>query len=183
MSFEGKVIAVTGAASGIGLALTKLLASRGAKLAISDIQDGPLSKLASELKSQGVDIVSTKVDVSSASAVTEWINASATHFGKLDGAANIAGIEMTFTNVEDTDDAVWNKVLGVNLSGVMFCMRAEIKVMGKGGSIVNAASMAGLMGRPGLAPYVASKHGVIGITKTAAKEVGAKGIRVNAIAP
>ena len=181
--FEGKVIAVTGAASGIGLALTEVLASRGAKLAISDIQDGPLTTVEKQLKNEGVDVVATKLDVSSSSAVDEWIKSTVKHFGKLDGAANIAGIEMVFTNVEDTEDEVWHKVLSVNLSGVMFCVRAQIRVMGKGSSIVNAASLAGIAGRPGLGAYVCSKHGVVGLTKTVAKEVGPKGIRVNCVAP
>lgn len=181
--FSEKVVAVTGAASGIGLALTKLLASHGAKLAIADIQQGPLETVEKTLKGEGVDVVATKLDVTSSSAVNDWINSTVKHFGKLDGAANIAGIEMVFTNVEDTEDEVWHQVLAVNLSGVMYCVRAQIKVMGKGGSIVNAASLAGIMGRPGLGAYVSSKHGVVGLTKTVAKEVGPRGIRVNCIAP
>ena len=181
--FSEKVVAVTGAASGIGLALTRLLASHGAKLAIADIQQGPLETVEKTLKGEGVDVVATKLDVTSSSAVNDWINSTVKHFGKLDGAANIAGIEMVFTNVEDTEDEVWHKVLAVNLSGVMYCVRAQVKVMGQGGSIVNAASLAGIMGRPGLGAYVCSKHGVVGLTKTVAKEVGPKGIRVNCIAP
>jgi NAD(P)-dependent dehydrogenase (short-subunit alcohol dehydrogenase family) len=182
-SLSGKVIAITGAASGIGLALSQLLSSRGAKLSLSDIQSEALSKIASDLKSNGTEVLSTVLDVSSSSAVTDWINDTHAHFGRLDGAANIAGIVMPFTNVEDIEDEVWEKVLSVNLSGTMYCLRAELKVMGKGASIVNTASMAGLMGRPGLGPYVCSKHAVVGLTKTAAKEVGPKGVRVNAVAP
>lgn len=183
MSFEGKVIAITGAASGIGLSLTKLLASRGARLAISDIQQEALGKVAEELKGSGVDVAATHLDVTSASAVNDWIDSTVKHFGKLDGAANIAGIEHGFTELEDSEDKVWDKVIAVNLTGVMYCMRAEVRAMSNGGSIVSAASLAGIRGRPGLSAYVCSKHGVVGLTRTVAKEVGRKGIRVNAIAP
>ena len=183
MSFEGKVVAITGAGSGIGLALTKLLASRGAKLALADNNQDALSKVYAELKEQGFPLIARAVDVSKASDVKDWIDETMHVYGRIDGAANIAGIEMVFTNIEDTPDDVWNKVLGVNLSGVFLCVREQVKVMQPGSSIVNAASLAGVMGRPGLGAYVCSKHGVVGLTKTVAKEVGGKGIRVNAVAP
>jgi len=183
MSFEGKVVAITGAASGIALALTKLLASRGARLALADIQADALNKLVEDLKAQGVEATGTIVDVSSSTAVDNWIASTVKHFGTLDGAANIAGIELGFTNIEDLKNETWDKMIAVNLTGVMYCVRAEIRVMKRGASIVNAASLAGIMGRPGIGAYACSKHGVVGLTKTVAKEVGAKGIRVNAIAP
>lgn len=183
MSLEGKVIAVTGGASGIALALVKLLGSRGARLAIGDLQKGPLDQIVQELQNSGVEAVGTVLDVSISSAVDDWITSTVEHFGRLDGAANIAGIELGFTNIEDLKDETWDKMIAVNLSGVMFCVRAQIRVMTRGGSIVNAASLAGLMGRPGIGAYACAKHGVVGLTKTVAKEVGAKGIRVNAVAP
>ncbi|OAL44232.1 oxidoreductase [Pyrenochaeta sp. DS3sAY3a] len=182
-SFEGKVIAITGAASGIALALTLQLAELGARLSLADLQEQQLHQLIADLKGQGVDAIGTKLDVSSSQQVNDWIAATVGHFGKLDGAANIAGIELGFTNIEDLTDAIWDKMLAVNLSGVMYCVRAEIRAMNNGGSIVNAASLAGIMGRPGIGAYACSKHGVVGLTKTAAKEVGIKGIRVNAVAP
>ena len=183
MSFQGKVVAITGAASGIALALTQLLASRGAKLALADVQEDNLFKVVAELKSQGVEAVGTVVDVSSCTAVDDWIASTVKHFGKLDSAANVAGIELGFTNIEDLSNETWDKMIAVNLTGVMYCVRAEIRVMKPGSSIVNAASLAGLMGRPGIGAYACSKHGVVGLTKTVAKEVGVKGIRVNAVAP
>lgn len=183
MSIEGKVVAITGAASGIALALTRLLASRGAKLALADLQKDGLDKLVSELREQGVEAVGTALNVSNSAAVDDWIKSTVAHFGKLDGAANIAGIELGFSNIEDLKDEVWDKMIAVNLTGVMYCVRAQIRVMTHGASIVNASSLAGIMGRPGIGAYGCSKHGVVGLTKVVAKEVGSRGIRVNAIAP
>lgn len=182
-SLKGKVIAITGAASGIALALTLQLAEHGAKLSLADLQEEQLNKLVKDLESKSVDAIGTTLDVSKSQQVNDWIAKTVTHFGKLDGAANIAGIELGFTSFEDLTDAVWDKMIAVNLSGVMYCVRAEIRAMKNGGSIVNAASLAGIMGRPGIGAYACSKHGVVGLTKTAAKEVGIKGIRVNAVAP
>jgi NAD(P)-dependent dehydrogenase (short-subunit alcohol dehydrogenase family) len=186
MSFEGQVVAITGAASGIGLALAKLLGSKGAKLALADVQHEALDKAVSEIKSSGGDAVGTRVDVSKDSEVDQWINDTVKHFGKLDGAANIAGVEGkhgVFTNFIDMKNEEWDYIISINLTGLMYCLRAELRVMEKGASIVNAASIAGLMGRPGIGAYSVSKHGVVGLTKTAAKEVGPQGIRVNAVAP
>jgi NAD(P)-dependent dehydrogenase (short-subunit alcohol dehydrogenase family) len=186
MSFEGKVVAITGAASGIGLALAKLLGSKGAKLALADVQHEALDKAVSEIKSSGGDAVGTRVDVSKDSEVDQWINDTVKHFGKLNGAANIAGVEGkhgVFTNFIDMKNEEWDYIISINLTGLMYCLRAELRVMEKGASIVNAASIAGLMGRPGIGAYSVSKHGVVGLTKTAAKEVGPQGIRVNAVAP
>lgn len=186
MSFTDKVIAITGAASGIGLATTKLLATRGAKLALCDVQTDALDKLVSELKSSGTEAVGTNVDVSNNQQVDDWIASTVKHFGKLDGAANIAGVEGkkgVFTNFVDMKNEEWDFIIAVNLTGLMYCLRAELRVMEKGAAIVNAASIAGLMGRPGIGAYAVSKHGVVGMTRTAAKEVGERGIRVNAIAP
>ncbi|KAL2854508.1 hypothetical protein BJY01DRAFT_243638 [Aspergillus pseudoustus] len=183
MAFTNKVIAITGASSGIALALAHHLAEQGARLSLADIAVEPLNKLADELRASGTDVLATPLDVSSSSAVDAWVTATVTHFGRLDGAANIAGIGMDFSSVEDTPDEIWHRVIAVNLSGVMFCVRAQVRVMQRGASIVNATSLAGIRGRPGLGAYVCAKHGVVGLTRTVAKEVGERGIRVNAVAP
>lgn len=183
MSFKGKVVAITGAASGIALALTKLLASQGATLSLADLQAERLEELVKELQEQGVEAMGTVLDVSSSDAVDAWIAATVKKYGKLDCAANIAGIELGFTDIIDLKNETWDKMIAVNLTGVMYCVRAQIRVMTKGASIVNAASLAGIMGRPGIGAYACAKHGVVGLTKTVAKEVGKHGIRVNAIAP
>lgn len=107
-------------------------------------------------------------------------------FGRLDGAANLAGVfkvSMNGGTVETEDDDNWEFMLGVNLTGVMHCLRAQLPHMTSGSSIVNAASILGLQGAAGSAAYAASKHGVIGLTRSSAKEAGRKGVRVNAVAP
>jgi NAD(P)-dependent dehydrogenase (short-subunit alcohol dehydrogenase family) len=186
-SLQDKVIAITGAASGIGLALTKLVAARGAKLALADMQREALDDLVAQLKSSGVEAVGTCVNVTRSQEVDDWITATKAHFGRLDGAANLAGVSGktgVSANIWEQRNDEWDFILAVNLTGLMYCVRAQVGVMEKGASIVNAASVAGLIGRPGIGAYAASKHGVVGLTKTVAKEVGpAKGIRVNAVAP
>lgn len=133
-------------------------------------------------------ILTQTVDVRDRSQVDAWITDTVKGFGKLDGAANIAGVicpKIGEEYLENETDEDWAFVLGINLTGVMHCMRAEIKIGGiaRGGAIVNASSVAGLQGRVTASSYVASKHGVIGLTKTVAKEVGPRGVRVNCIAP
>jgi len=185
-SLQGKVIAITGAASGIGRALSEICASRGAKLALADIQQEALGEVVSEIKSTGVDVVGTTLDVSSNQAVDDWISSTVKHFGRLDGAANVAGIDYKtdyLTDFTEVTNEEWDYILGVNLTGLMFCLRAELRVMGHGASVVNVSSIAGLIGRQGLGAYSASKQGVVGMTRTVAKDVGPRGIRVNAIAP
>lgn len=186
---EGKVIAITGGASGIGLASAKLLASRGADISIADVSQANLDKAVPEIKSASSskkDILASIVDVRNIASVHDWIKQTVDKFGKLDGAANLAGVIGAHKEQRPTRDLIeddWDFVIGVNLTGVMHSMKEELKVMTTGGSIVNASSVAGLTGLPSCAAYCASKHGVIGLTRTAAKEEGSRGIRVNAIAP
>ena len=187
-SFEGKVVCITGAGSGIGLATAKVLASRGAKLALAEIKEATLEKAVSEIKAAtpGVEVIGTVVDVSKHDSVDSWIAETVKHFGRLDGAANVAGVEGkngVFADFVDMKNEEWDFIISINLTGVMYCLRAELRVMEKGAAIVNVASIAGLMGRPGIGAYSASKHGVVGMTRGAAKEVGKRGIRVNGIAP
>lgn len=188
-SLKDKVIAITGAASGIGLATARICAERGASLSLSDLQSDLLGRSVATIKSDfpNTDIIGRQVDVTDYNSVDSWISATVDHFGRLDGAANIAGVESgkkgVFKDVESLGNEEWDFVLRVNLTGVFYCIRAQLKVMQRGASIVNCASLAGLMGRPGIAAYSVSKHGVVGLTRTVAKEVGPKGIRVNAVAP
>lgn len=186
MNLTDKVIAITGAASGIGLQLSRFAASRGAKLALADLNQEALDKVVSEISAKGVQVVGTRVNVTSNQEVDDWINATVKHFGALHGAANLAGVEggkKIVGPLPEVTNEDWDFTLSVNLTGLMYCLRAQVRVMQAGGSIVNAASTAGLMGRPGLSAYSTSKHAVVGLTKTVAKEVGSKGIRVNAVAP
>jgi len=187
MSIEGKVIVITGAASGIGLETAKLFASKGARISIADIQEKPLKELAAELEESGAQVLVTVVDVSNRKQVECWINATVEKFGKLDGAANLAGVigrQNNIARIEDVDDDDWDFVMGVNVKGLLNCMRAQIPHFHeKGGSIVNAASILGLMGSKKSISYVASKHAVVGMTRAAAKELGERNIRVNCFCP
>ncbi|TDZ19121.1 3-oxoacyl-[acyl-carrier-protein] reductase FabG [Colletotrichum orbiculare MAFF 240422] len=188
LSFYGKVVAVTGAASGIGRAVAIYLASRGASLAISDVQGNSLEETVSQVTAinPGARVKSTVVDVRKPDQVKNWIENTVLQFGHLDGAANIAGTGgTTLTRLEDQTDEDWNLVIDVNLSGTMFCMREQLKHLSDGGSIVNASSVLGLRSSlsHGISAYVASKHGVLGLTRNAAREYGHRNIRVNCVNP
>jgi len=136
---------------------------------------------------KGADrFMSTQLDVANRAAVDEWIQSVVKKFGKLDGAANCAGVigkHHGTRTVEELEDDQWNLVLGVNLTGMMYCLRAEFRAMQGPGSVVCVSSVQGLMGFAKHAAYAASKHGMLGLVRTAAKEVGERSIRVNAIAP
>jgi NAD(P)-dependent dehydrogenase (short-subunit alcohol dehydrogenase family) len=186
-SMQDKVIALTGGASGIGFQTCKILASRGAILSIADNRPEPLEKAAASLRETGAKILTTVIDTRNKDQVEEWVQKTIKEFGRVDGAANLAGVIGPSmgkkTIAEFTDDDEWDLIMGVNCTGVFNCLRAQLKVMKPGSSIVNAASVAGLTGSPRGAPYVASKHAVVGLTRSAAKEVGRQNIRVNAVAP
>ncbi|KAH7115458.1 3-oxoacyl-reductase [Dactylonectria estremocensis] len=187
--FADKVIAITGAGSGIGRATAIYLGRYGASLAISDVNKTAVDKVAAEIITDCPDakVIASAVDVSEADQVKAWVDQAIDTFGRLDGAANIAGTggPPSQTALESQSDAVWKLIIDVNLSGVMYCMREELRVLSDGGAIVNASSVLGLRSAPdaGGSPYVASKHGVLGLTKTAAREYGHRNIRINCVNP
>jgi NAD(P)-dependent dehydrogenase (short-subunit alcohol dehydrogenase family) len=186
MSIQDKVIVITGAASGMGLETARLFASKGAKLSLADVQEKALKEIEEELQKSGAQVMSRVVDVSKRQSVEDWIAATVEKFGKLDGAANLAGVigrQNNVARIEELDDDDWDFIFGVNTKGLMNCMRAEIPNFNDGGSIVNAASILGLMGSKKSAAYVASKHAVVGLTRAAAKELGERNIRVNCFCP
>ncbi|KAJ5473186.1 Short-chain dehydrogenase/reductase SDR [Penicillium sp. IBT 31633x] len=179
-SFEGKVVAITGAASGMGLATAKLLAGRGAIISLADINERALEEAVQSLPNSDKHI-STVVDVRDSKSVDGWIQSTVDKFGKLDGAVNMAGVITPAAPITEETDDDWDFTFAVNTRGVFFCLRAELKAMKAGGSIVSAASVFGQMGAPGVSAYCASKAAVIGLTQTAAKEN--QNIRVNCVSP
>lgn len=139
-----------------------------------------------ELKNKGNEVTGTVLNVACNVDVDEWIKGTVEHFGRLDGAANIAGVttkEPKYPFLEDVTNEEWDHVMGINATGLFYLLRAQVRIMKAGSSIVNASSGTGLVGRPGMSAYSASKHAVIGLTKSVAKEYGPKGIRINAVAP
>ncbi|KIW78952.1 hypothetical protein Z517_08792 [Fonsecaea pedrosoi CBS 271.37] len=184
MALLAKTIAITGAASGIGRMTTICLAGQGANLSIADLDLDKLQEVAAEVMRQHPDcaVICTALDVRHEHEVDEWIRQTVQRFGLLDGAVNLAGVlRQGLVSNFALDD--WRLVLDVNLTGVFVCTKAQVRSMNDGGSIVNASSRAGLHGTANYAAYCASKHGVIGLTKAVAQEVGAKGIRANCICP
>ncbi|KAI5867123.1 3-oxoacyl-reductase [Durotheca rogersii] len=185
-TLEGKVFAITGGASGIGFATAQILSRRGATVCIADVDPLAISRTEGYFTDLSAPFTVTKVDVSKRSEVDAWVESIIQRYGRLDGAANVAGIigkHHGVRDVADLDDDEWNKIIAVNLTGTMYCLRAELRKVVDGGSIVNVSSIHGLQGFAKHGAYDASKHGVVGLTKAAAKENGARQIRVNAVAP
>ncbi|OLN97291.1 Levodione reductase 1 [Colletotrichum chlorophyti] len=186
MSLDGKVYAITGGASGIGLATAKIIAKRGATVCLADVDPAAMKDAETYFSQQKTPFSVTKVDVSKKDEVEGWIDAVVKQFGRLDGAANVAGVigkHHGIREVADLEDEEWHKIIAVNLTGCMYCLRAELKNVVDGGSIVNVASIHGVKGFAKHGAYDASKHGVIGLTRAAAKENGEREVRVNAVAP
>ncbi len=182
---KNKVILVTGAGSGIGRATSLILAKAGAKVIATDFNGTSAGETASLIDSAGGIAKACKVDVSKPKDIIAMVDFAVSSFGRLDGAFNNAGVPMHSKLVEDLSEEEWDKVMDINLKGVFLCMKYEILAMRKtgGGAIVNTSSANGMVGNPYSAEYVASKHGVVGLTRGAACDAIVTKVRVNAVLP
>ncbi|MEO0248625.1 MAG: 3-oxoacyl-ACP reductase FabG [candidate division WOR-3 bacterium] len=178
---KGKVTIITGAAQGIGKTIAEFLADQGSDVALFDILDG--EEVAASLRAKGVRSAYYKVDVTDLAAVEQAVASVVKEFGGVDNLVNNAGITRDKLLLRMSEEE-WDQVMRVNLKGVFACTKAVLRhMLKKGGSIVNISSIAGLMGNPGQSNYAATKAGIIGFTKSVAREYGERNIRVNAVAP
>jgi NAD(P)-dependent dehydrogenase (short-subunit alcohol dehydrogenase family) len=182
---DGKVALVTGAGSGIGRATALLFAREGARVLVADFDAETAGATADSIREMGGDAEPCPVDVAVEAQVADMVARCVDRFGGLDCAFNNAGISGPAGALHQIDFDDWSRTLAINLGGVFLCMKHELRVMlARGaGAIVNMSSGSGMIATPGLSPYCASKHGVLGLTRTAAVENAKAGVRINAVCP
>ena len=185
LSFEGKVALVTGAGAGMGLATANAFAAAGAAVVLADFKEDAVKAAADRLLAAGHKALAVRCDVSDDAQVEAMVQRTVAEFGRLDAAFNNAGVMAKIAHTADSTRDEWDRVIGINLRGVWSCMKHELRQMQRQGSgaTVNNASVGALTGNPGIGAYIASKHGVVGLTRTAALEYVKQGIRVNAVNP
>lgn len=182
----GKVALVTGASSGIGRATAEAFAAHGAKVSLAARREEELDALAAEIRGSGGDATVVRTDVSVSEDVERMVSHTVDAFGRLDYAVNNAGIEGQFVPITDLREDAWDRVLDINLKGTFLCMQHEARAMleaENGGSIVNVGSINSFLGFPTGSAYVASKHGLIGLTSSVSAELAPQGVRVNLVCP
>jgi A-factor type gamma-butyrolactone 1'-reductase (1S-forming) len=179
---DGKVVMITGASSGIGASAARVFAAEGATVVLMSRREGLLEAVAEDVRARGGQALAVPGDVTRAEHVRRVVERGLSMYGRLDGAFNNAGWTSLGTSLHETDDAVFERIVDVNLRGLWNCLKQQIPAMLEtGGSIVNTASTAGVLASSAIAPYIAAKHGVIGLTKAVAKEYAVHGIRANAL--
>lgn len=182
---ESKIVFITGGNSGIGKASALEAAKEGATIVIADLSTADYSETLNEIEALGAKCMFVPIDVADVESVKNAITKTVKEYGRLDIALNNAGIAGTPSGIHNMPEEIWNRIIAINLTGQFYCVKYELQQFLKqgGGVIVNMASLGGLIAEPGLVPYTAAKHGVLGITKNIAIQYGNENIRANAICP